>query len=252
MGYVLIDEGIVDEVDYVLINEGRNPLLISGEASKDAARYTVAAKVAELLMRRLLKDNSEIAGHVVEFRLVLKFYFFMLQLHKVNWCLTIFIPEDDIHFIISTFYDQVVTLSTYQYGCRVIQRVLEHCSNPKTQTIVIDEILKSLFKVDGESGRENTMLILETIIAETSVTIPGIKYVIDPGWVKVRSYSPDSGIESLTVLTTSKAQALQRSGRAGREGAGKCFCLYPESRFEGHDDSTMPEIKRGNLSNVIL
>nr|KAJ0222490.1 hypothetical protein LSAT_V11C200068160 [Lactuca sativa] len=95
-------------------------------------------------------------------------------------------------------------------------------------------------------------LILETIIAETSVTIPGIKYVIDPGWVKVRSYSPDSGIESLTVLTTSKAQALQRSGRAGREGAGKCFRLYPESRFEGHDDSTMPEIKRGNLSNVIL
>nr|KAJ0206508.1 hypothetical protein LSAT_V11C500234340 [Lactuca sativa] len=250
MGYVLIDEGIVDEVDYVLINEGRNPLLISGEASKDAARYTVAAKVAELLMRGLLKDNSEIAGHVVEFisdqygsqfiqqkletatteeKKNMVFHEIMPQalslmtdvfgnyvIQKVNWCLTIFILEDDIHFIISTFYDQVVTLSTYQYGCRVIQ------------------------------------LILETIIAETSVTIPGIKYVIDPGWVKVRSYSPNSGIESLTVLTTSKAQALQRSGRAGREGAGKCFCLYPESRFEGHDDSTMPEIKRGNLSNVIL
>lgn len=42
-------------------------------------------------------------------------------IQKVNWCLTIFILEDDIHFIISTFYDQVVTLSTYQYGCRVIQ-----------------------------------------------------------------------------------------------------------------------------------
>nr|KAJ0212274.1 hypothetical protein LSAT_V11C400184800 [Lactuca sativa] len=95
-------------------------------------------------------------------------------------------------------------------------------------------------------------VILATNIAETSVTIPGIKYVIDPGLVKVRSYSPDSGIESLIVVKTSKAQALQRSGRAGREGAGKCFRLYPESRFEGLDDSTIPEIKRCNLSNVIL
>ncbi|KAJ0700070.1 putative RNA helicase [Helianthus annuus] len=85
-----------------------------------------------------------------------------------------------------------------------------------------------------------------------SVTIPGVKYVIDPGLVKVRSYSPDSGIESLIVVKTSKAQALQRSGRAGREGPGKCYRLYPESRFEGLDDSTVPEIKRCNLSNVIL
>ncbi|KAK9073365.1 hypothetical protein SSX86_007689 [Deinandra increscens subsp. villosa] len=95
-------------------------------------------------------------------------------------------------------------------------------------------------------------VILATNIAETSVTIPGVKYVIDPGLVKVRSYSPDTGIESLIVVKTSKAQALQRSGRAGREGSGKCFRLYPESRFEGLDDSTVPEIKRCNLSNVIL
>ncbi|KAJ0744677.1 putative RNA helicase [Helianthus annuus] len=95
-------------------------------------------------------------------------------------------------------------------------------------------------------------VILATNIAETSVTIPGVKYVIDPGLVKARSYSPDSGIESLIVVKTSKAQALQRSGRAGREGPGKCYRLYPESRFEGLDDSTVPEIKRCNLSNVIL
>ncbi|KAF5790767.1 putative RNA helicase [Helianthus annuus] len=101
--------------------------------------------------------------------------------------------------------------------------------------------------------KENTCdVILATNIAETSVTIPGVKYVIDPGLVKVRSYSPDSGIESLIVVKTSKAQALQRSGRAGREGPGKCYRLYPESRFEGLDDSTVPEIKRCNLSNVIL
>ncbi|OMO72033.1 hypothetical protein COLO4_27868 [Corchorus olitorius] len=95
-------------------------------------------------------------------------------------------------------------------------------------------------------------VILATNIAETSVTIPGIKYVIDPGVVKARSYDPVRGMESLVVVPTSKAQALQRSGRAGREGPGKCFRLYPESEFEKLEDSTKPEIKRCNLSNVIL
>ncbi|KAF7809030.1 Pre-mRNA-splicing factor ATP-dependent RNA helicase DEAH10 [Senna tora] len=95
-------------------------------------------------------------------------------------------------------------------------------------------------------------VILATNIAETSVTISGIKYVIDPGLVKARSYDPSKGMESLVVIPTSKSQALQRSGRAGREGPGKCFRLYPESEFEKLEDSTKPEIKRCNLSNVIL
>ncbi|KAJ4851210.1 Pre-mRNA-splicing factor ATP-dependent RNA helicase DEAH10 [Turnera subulata] len=95
-------------------------------------------------------------------------------------------------------------------------------------------------------------VILATNIAETSVTIPGIKYVIDPGFVKARSYDPAKGMESLKVIPTSKAQALQRSGRAGREGPGKCFRLYPEREFDRLEDSTEPEIKRCNLSNVIL
>ncbi|KAJ1433083.1 P-loop containing nucleoside triphosphate hydrolase [Sesbania bispinosa] len=95
-------------------------------------------------------------------------------------------------------------------------------------------------------------VILATNIAETSVTIPGIKYVVDPGFVKARSYDPGKGMESLIIVPTSKSQALQRSGRAGREGPGKCFRLYPENEFEKLEDSTMPEIKRCNLSNVIL
>ncbi|XP_038904722.1 pre-mRNA-splicing factor ATP-dependent RNA helicase DEAH10 isoform X2 [Benincasa hispida] len=95
-------------------------------------------------------------------------------------------------------------------------------------------------------------VILATNIAETSVTIPGIKYVIDPGFVKARTYDPNKGMESLIVFPTSKAQALQRSGRAGREGPGKCFRQYPEDMFYKLEDSTKPEIKRCNLSNVIL
>ncbi|XP_073013708.1 pre-mRNA-splicing factor ATP-dependent RNA helicase DEAH10 [Typha latifolia] len=95
-------------------------------------------------------------------------------------------------------------------------------------------------------------VILATNIAETSVTIPGIKYVIDPGLVKARSYNPVTGMESLIIIPTSKAQAIQRSGRAGREGPGKCFRLYPETEFGKLMDSTVPEIKRCNLSNVVL
>ncbi|GMH31197.1 hypothetical protein Nepgr_033040 [Nepenthes gracilis] len=95
-------------------------------------------------------------------------------------------------------------------------------------------------------------VILATNIAETSVTIPGIKYVIDPGLVKARTYNQQTGIESLVVVPTSKAQAVQRSGRAGREGPGKCFRIYPENEFAKLADSTVPEIKRCNLSNVVL
>ncbi|KAJ3695365.1 hypothetical protein LUZ60_000742 [Juncus effusus] len=95
-------------------------------------------------------------------------------------------------------------------------------------------------------------VILATNIAETSVTIPGIKYVIDTGLVKARSYNPVTGMESLIIIPTSKAQALQRSGRAGREGPGKCYRLYPETEFNKLIDSTVPEIKRCNLSNVVL
>ncbi|KAJ6823114.1 pre-mRNA-splicing factor ATP-dependent RNA helicase DEAH10 [Iris pallida] len=95
-------------------------------------------------------------------------------------------------------------------------------------------------------------VILATNIAETSLTIPGIKYVIDPGLVKARSYNHVTGMESLIIIPISKAQALQRSGRAGREGPGKCFRLYPESEFGKLIDSTVPEIKRCNLSNVVL
>ncbi|KAJ4916610.1 RNA helicase family protein [Raphanus sativus] len=95
-------------------------------------------------------------------------------------------------------------------------------------------------------------VILATNIAETSITIPGIRYVIDPGVVKAQNYDQSKRIKTLDVVPVSKAQALQRSGRAGREGDGKCYRLYLESEFWKLEDSTKPEIKRCNLSKVIL
>ncbi|NXT79966.1 DHX33 helicase, partial [Zapornia atra] len=95
-------------------------------------------------------------------------------------------------------------------------------------------------------------VILSTNIAETSITIAGIKYVVDTGMVKAKKYSPDTGLEVLAVQRVSKAQAWQRSGRAGREDSGVCYRLYTEDEFEKFDQMTIPEIQRCNLSSVVL
>jgi len=95
-------------------------------------------------------------------------------------------------------------------------------------------------------------VILATNIAETSITINGIKYVIDTGVVKSREYNAKIGLDTLRVQTISKAAAMQRAGRAGRESSGKCFRLYTEETFASLPDSTVPEIQRSNLANVVL
>lgn len=95
-------------------------------------------------------------------------------------------------------------------------------------------------------------VILATNIAETSITIPGIRYVVDTGVCKARGYNSRIGVETLAVVPVSKAQARQRAGRAGREGPGKCYRLYTEASFEGLRDTTVPEILRCNLSTVVL
>ncbi len=87
-------------------------------------------------------------------------------------------------------------------------------------------------------------VILATNIAETSITLPGIRYVIDTGLVKVRGYQSRIGLESLTVRPVSQANADQRMGRAGREAPGVCFRLFTETAFAGLDKEMEPEIKR--------
>eukprot|EP00347_Sterkiella_histriomuscorum_P000505 403375592 len=97
-----------------------------------------------------------------------------------------------------------------------------------------------------------TKIILSTNIAETSVTISGVRYVIDSGFVKIRTYKNSTGIDALKVEAISKNSATQRAGRAGRERPGKCFRLYTEESFQEMEASTIPEIMRCNLSGVIL
>lgn len=95
-------------------------------------------------------------------------------------------------------------------------------------------------------------VIFSTNIAEASVTIDGIVYVVDSGFVKLRAYNPKTGIETLTATPISKAAAAQRAGRAGRTKAGKCFRLYTEEAFMTLQDANVPEIQRSDLAPFIL
>uniref|UniRef100_A0A914WND7 RNA helicase n=1 Tax=Plectus sambesii TaxID=2011161 RepID=A0A914WND7_9BILA len=95
-------------------------------------------------------------------------------------------------------------------------------------------------------------VIFATNIAETSLTIPGIRIVIDSGKVKMRSYQAKSRIDLLRVASVSQAQACQRAGRAGREAPGKCYRLYSEKDFDKFTSDTQPEIERCSVSSVVL
>ncbi|KAF2265734.1 P-loop containing nucleoside triphosphate hydrolase protein [Lojkania enalia] len=112
------------------------------------------------------------------------------------------------------------------------------------------EVATRIFEPAGPGQRK---VVIATNIAETSLTIDGIYYVVDPGFVKQSSYDPKLGMDRLQVMPISQAQARQRSGRAGRTGPGKCFRLYTESAYAQEMLPTpIPEIQRQNLSNTIL
>jgi pre-mRNA-splicing factor ATP-dependent RNA helicase DHX15/PRP43 len=103
---------------------------------------------------------------------------------------------------------------------------------------------------DGPPGRK---VIVSTNIAETSLTIDGIVYVVEPGFSKQKLYNPRIRVESLLVSPISKASAQQRAGRAGRTRPGKCFRLYTEKDFMKElEEQTHPEILRSNLANTVL
>ncbi|CAF0710967.1 unnamed protein product [Brachionus calyciflorus] len=96
-------------------------------------------------------------------------------------------------------------------------------------------------------------VIIATNIAETSLTIDGIYYVVDPGFVKQKVFNAKTGMDSLVVTPISQAQAKQRAGRAGRTGPGKCYRLYTERAYRDEMLSTnVPEIQRTNLASTVL
>jgi ATP-dependent helicase HrpA len=105
-------------------------------------------------------------------------------------------------------------------------------------------------KIFKPSGRRR--IVLATNVAETSLTVPGIRHVIDAGFARISRYSHRSKVQRLPVEFISKASADQRKGRCGRVAEGICIRLYSEEQFESRREFTEPEIQRTNLASVIL
>ena len=106
---------------------------------------------------------------------------------------------------------------------------------------------KKIFKTSHK-----TKIVVATNVAETSITVPGIRYVIDSGLARISQYNVRARTTSLPITRVSKASADQRKGRCGRIGAGICIRLYSEEDYQDRDQYTLPEIKRSNLADVIL
>jgi ATP-dependent RNA helicase DDX35 len=147
--------------------------------------------------------------------------------------------REEIDDAIEMISDRIVDLKP---GGPALQPLPLYAGLPSDQQMYV-------FQPAGENTRK---VIVSTNIAEASVTIEGIVYVVDCGYVKLRAYDPVVGIERLNVLPVSKASATQRSGRAGRTRPGKCYRLYTEQAFSSMDEATFPEIQRSNLAPVML
>lgn len=101
-------------------------------------------------------------------------------------------------------------------------------------------------------NRFTRKVVLATNIAETSVTVPGVRYVIDCGKAKVKQFRSQLAMESLLAKAISKSSAIQRTGRAGREGPGKCFRLYTSETYDSLKDADLPEILRNDVLGAVL
>ena len=112
------------------------------------------------------------------------------------------------------------------------------------------EVQSRIFDTTPDGSRK---CVVATNIAEASLTIDGIYYVVDPGFAKIKAFNPKLGMDTLIVSPISQASAKQRAGRAGRTGPGKCFRLYTENAYKNEMlPSTIPEIQRTNLANTVL
>lgn len=138
--------------------------------------------------------------------------------------------------------------------CELVKSRIDELENaPPIEVLPIYSQLPTDLQAKVFEPSTSRKCVVATNIAETSLTINGIRYVIDCGYAKQKNYSSKAGLDTLLVQPISQAAAIQRSGRAGRTMDGKCWRLYTELSFNYQmPPMTVPEIQRTNLANVIL
>lgn len=135
---------------------------------------------------------------------------------------------------------------------RALSKQLRHADLRHTEVLPLYSRLSTQEQNRVFQAHRGRRLVLSTNVAETSLTVPGIRYVIDTGVARISRYSVRSKIQRLPVEAISRASANQRAGRCGRVAPGICFRLYDEADFLSRPEYTDPEILRTNLASVIL
>ena len=135
---------------------------------------------------------------------------------------------------------------------RNLSKVLRHVDLKHTEVLPLYSRLSNAEQNRVFQSHKGRRLVLSTNVAETSLTVPGIRYVIDTGVARISRYSVRSKIQRLPIEPVSQASANQRAGRCGRVAPGICFRLYDETDFINRPEYTDPEILRTNLASVIL
>lgn len=135
---------------------------------------------------------------------------------------------------------------------RSLSKVLRHAELRHTEVLPLYSRLSNQEQNRVFQAHRGRRIVLSTNVAETSLTVPGIRYVIDTGVARISRYSVRSKIQRLPVEPVSQASANQRAGRCGRVAPGICFRLYDETDFLNRPEFTDPEILRTNLASVIL
>ncbi|TDT33211.1 ATP-dependent RNA helicase HrpA [Naumannella halotolerans] len=123
---------------------------------------------------------------------------------------------------------------------------------PRTEVLPLFSRLSAAEQHKIFSAHSGRRIVLATNIAETSLTVPGIKYVIDPGTARISRYSTRTKVQRLPIEPISQASANQRAGRSGRTSPGICIRLYSAEDFDSRPEFTEPEMLRTNLASVIL
>jgi len=142
-------------------------------------------------------------------------------------------------------------------ACQILYERIKSLGNNVPELIILpvysslpSEMQTRIFEPAPKGTRK---VVVATNIAEASLTIDGIYYVVDPGFAKQKVFNPKIGMDSLVVAPISRASAKQRRGRAGRTGPGKCFRLYTKAAYDNEMlDTSVPEIQRSNLGNIVL